>query len=48
MKLTVIDAMIRKNITENGNTKVFFLKNLLTYGAISFIGQDGRTYQSIQ
>ena len=35
MKLTVADAMIRKNITENGDTEVFVLKNLLTYGAVS-------------
>ena len=43
MKLTVVDAMIRKNITENGDTKVFVLKDLLTYGTVPFIGQDGCT-----
>ena len=47
MKLTVGNAMIRKNITEDGDTEVFVLKNLLTYGAIPFIGQDGRTYVPI-
>ena len=41
------DAMIRKNITENGHAEVFVLKNLLTYGAIPLIGQNGRTYVPI-
>ena len=47
MKLTVADAMVRENITEYGHAEVFVLKNLLTYGAVCFIGQDGRTYVPI-
>ena len=43
MKLTVADAMVRENITEYGHAEVFVLKNLLTYGAVPFVGQDGCT-----
>ena len=39
--------MRREEIAGDGDTEVFVLKNLLTYGAVPFIGQDGCTYVPI-
>ena len=36
--------MRREDVTGDGDTEVFVLKDLLAYGAVPFVGQDGRTF----